>query len=338
MASDKTCQCDNGQAAEGDDCSSNGANECASCSAGFHLDGNNCVANVCSCSNGVPAENTACTTHNTNICASCTGAFHLADGSCVANECVCSNGAAASGAACTTNGQNICASCNTGYRLDSGSCVANVCVCENGTPGEGESCEVHGSTVCSECDENYDLDNGFCKDSSQCFCENGQIPTRRVLSHVLDVTRDFSFLHEAPGLAETRGLEAIGPAASVTTNSSGRTAQRRLVDADNSCDYVFDGFCDEPDEYCLPHTDCSDCVAAGHYTASCCVDSPDFRDAVGDESCAEWAAWWEDPDNGNCDTVYTGYEDEMANIRNACPVACGECVRERIVSLIASPT
>ncbi len=106
----------------------------------------------------------------------------------------------------------------------------------------------------------------------------------------------------------------------------------------NTCSTAFDGVCQESiaisDETCDRRTDCSDCVAAGYYTASCfgaCADDTDFTDYVGAESCAEWAAFWEDPDNGSCDTIYTGYEDEMANIRNACPVTCGVCVSERIV-------
>ena len=77
------CTCANGQGAQRTECPTNGTAKCVSCSVGYHLVGDSCVANVCSCPNGTAATGNACTSHNAVKCSACTsGNQPNADGTC----------------------------------------------------------------------------------------------------------------------------------------------------------------------------------------------------------------------------------------------------------------
>ena len=51
------------------------------------------------------------------ICASCNAGFTLNGNPCQAITCTCTSGTAATEASCTSEGENICASCNAGFTL-----------------------------------------------------------------------------------------------------------------------------------------------------------------------------------------------------------------------------
>ena len=84
-----------------------------------------CEANTCSCPNGTPATGAACTTKNPVKCASCKAGYTLNGTTCTPNTCTCSNGTPATGAACTKNKAVKCASCATGFHAVGDRCVAN---------------------------------------------------------------------------------------------------------------------------------------------------------------------------------------------------------------------
>ena len=77
------------------------------------------TTNSCTCENGTAATGAACTTDGAELCATCNNGFTLDRTACTVNICTCKNGMAATGAACTTDGAEGCATCNNGFTLDS---------------------------------------------------------------------------------------------------------------------------------------------------------------------------------------------------------------------------
>ena len=194
------CYCDNGVAANGTACTTNGTNICSSCSDGYHKTTNDtCTQNVCSCTNGVAANGTACTTNGTNICSSCSGGYYKTTNNtctgcttcgtgftettacfsasnrvCTQNVCSCANGVAANGTACTANGTNICSSCSGGYhQTTNNTCTQNVCSCTNGVAANGTACTANGTNICSSCSGGYHQTTNNTCTQNVCSCTNG---------------------------------------------------------------------------------------------------------------------------------------------------------------------
>ena len=140
VSSGPACTCTNGTPDVGNDCSAEGEHECASCDAGYHLDGTagaqTCEANTCVCPGGTPDAGADCAVDGATECASCNAGYRL-DGTagtqtCAANTCVCTPAgsnydggaaditAAATGADCTADGDDICVSsgCSTDINGD----------------------------------------------------------------------------------------------------------------------------------------------------------------------------------------------------------------------------
>merc|ERR1719498_1109261 len=61
------CNCANGIAATGSQCTTNGAHKCTHCKTGYSLSAGKCIK-VCSCSNGAAATGSACARHGTHKC------------------------------------------------------------------------------------------------------------------------------------------------------------------------------------------------------------------------------------------------------------------------------
>eukprot|EP01047_Picozoa_sp_COSAG01_P010797 COSAG01_NODE_464_length_16617_cov_126.274428_2_plen_2436_part_00 len=84
------------------------------------------VCNRCTCTNGNAATGLECTSNGANICASCRKGYVLVYGSCTKPvTCVCQHGTPATGNVCPTNGATMCSSCTTGHTLNvaTGSCM-----------------------------------------------------------------------------------------------------------------------------------------------------------------------------------------------------------------------
>ena len=166
------CTCENGDGATGADCPTHGDAVCASCAAGFHLDGTACVANQCTCANGIGTSGTDCPTHDTAKCASCASGYYLDGTACTENQCTCADGTGATGADCPADGDAVCASCDIGYHLDGTTCAENACICTNGTGATGVLCSAHDDVKCASCDAGYHLEGSECA-PNQCTCAGG---------------------------------------------------------------------------------------------------------------------------------------------------------------------
>ena len=79
-----TCQCENGNGVEGDECPSSETYKCAACNPGYHLNQENnlCEENLCNCDNGAGASGLSCPKKNDNKCASCNPGFYLKNNNC----------------------------------------------------------------------------------------------------------------------------------------------------------------------------------------------------------------------------------------------------------------
>ena len=98
-----------------------------------------CRLRVCGCGNGQGTTGIACSSIGANICASCADGYHLntATKSCDLNVCICQNGVGANGTGCAhSNGTSLhasakCASCGSSYFLSSATCQACM-LCQSG--------------------------------------------------------------------------------------------------------------------------------------------------------------------------------------------------------------
>lgn len=114
--------------------------------------------NRCTCSNGTTATGLDCTTDGAEVCASCQPGFHLAvDGTCGANTCICHDGTEATGAECTADGETICVSCAPGFSIANAICTENSCSCDDGSAATGAECTSNGTTICTACNSGFAL-------------------------------------------------------------------------------------------------------------------------------------------------------------------------------------
>jgi hypothetical protein len=162
-----SCTCENGEAATGSACTSDGT-KCASCNEGYDLGGGSCVERSCACENGEAATGRDCPDYVFAKCMSCNDGYYRMDDAwnevwCEPFVCTCENGEAATGSACTSSGTK-CASCESGYVLEGTDCVpVTTCTCDNGSPATGSACTSDG-TKCMLCDERFSLlANNECK-------------------------------------------------------------------------------------------------------------------------------------------------------------------------------
>lgn len=147
-----------------------------------------CRANQCTCDNGDAAIGASCTSDGAEVCDSCEDGYSLSNGACVENQCTCDNGDAATGADCTENNAENCASCGDGFELNAdnaclrvtcdpgqhlessflggSSCVDNVCRCDNGDGHTGLDCATHDEESCASCGDGYELIGGFCEEEA----------------------------------------------------------------------------------------------------------------------------------------------------------------------------
>lgn len=105
------CTCNNGEAAQGEQCAKPGSVTCARCVKGFHLTGGACQPNVCQCSNGQPVIGADCTSHGANHCKACNSFYHKSGKDCHANQCKCSGGWVGGGP-CRSHGGQQCGGCH----------------------------------------------------------------------------------------------------------------------------------------------------------------------------------------------------------------------------------
>ena len=195
------CLCDNGNPKTGTECTDHNTNMCADCNDFYHINGEDCDANVCTCADqsgnnawtGTPHGVGECNVHNANECASCDSAgYHVpadtydsanpdASLECEAKVCVCANGAsfAKADGACDVHGDNQCTDCDEYYHLstyetDTDNCNANVCTCTGGTAAGVGECDDHDTEQCMDCDDfgyTVDVSTGGCK-ANECICES----------------------------------------------------------------------------------------------------------------------------------------------------------------------
>ena len=167
------CDCTNGQAAAGANCTDDGAVKCMGCDAGFRLENELCVSNTCFCNNGTTVTGAQCIQDGAERCTECNAGFRLENELCVSNSCFCNNGTAVSGAQCIEDGMFMCASCADGFNmLDDGTCILDECDCTNGQGATGANCEGYGATKCVSCNAGFRLENERCEENT-CSCNNG---------------------------------------------------------------------------------------------------------------------------------------------------------------------
>ena len=208
QCSTKTCACENGSGASGDECSNHGDNLCKSCNTGFWLNGITCESctagsascdkngKTLSCKSGFVLENDACSScpqgsYRTNdplmqACSSCgenviacdpsTGTiiscnenYYLEE---VANECkelkTCASSEYES-LAPTSNG--------TTFTADR-QCSTKNCTCENGSGASGDECSNHGNHLCKSCNSGFWLNGTTCESCGDytLSCDNNGNP------------------------------------------------------------------------------------------------------------------------------------------------------------------
>ena len=168
----KSCVCDNGIAAEEDECPTNGAMKCKSCNTKYYLKNNMCHvhSSVCTSEQYQAQEPTG-----------------EQDRICKPNKCTCVHGGAATGIDCHVDGSlcteeapcNICAECNKGYQNHNNICIPHVCTCDGGIEKNLEGCDDYddprcchpSGEYCLTCNEGYEMTGNECK--TKCTCLNG---------------------------------------------------------------------------------------------------------------------------------------------------------------------
>ncbi len=142
--------------------------------------GDRCVENKCTCLHGNEATGAACTTDGAEQCASCpTAGYQLNGITCVGNTCRCPHVAPACGpprATVVVRGPRRCRSCDPGYHPDIENpwvCSLNRCRCTDGTPAKGTDCPTPFADKCvAPCNEGYYLQGTVCEEKA-CTCANG---------------------------------------------------------------------------------------------------------------------------------------------------------------------
>lgn len=186
----KVCQCNNGIGISDGSCIDETDNRCSECLVGFHLQHENCVANLvcadnqhldilqgtrfqetslicrdneCMCANGVSATDT-CTRHMDHICVSCDDGFLKKEGRCIPNSLY----DFALGYYLPENikplFEDLCIA--PGVKLviddenDTQECIDKVCQCEHGTPISNGGCFDETLNKCDSCEEGFHLKIG----------------------------------------------------------------------------------------------------------------------------------------------------------------------------------
>ncbi|CAD7968951.1 unnamed protein product [Amoebophrya sp. A25] len=191
------CKCAHGVAQTGEHCVEDYAQSCASCDAGFTLDGEECVRNACECPHGTGSAGEACPVDAEIRCEQCFEGYHLIPRSvlnatsvatpqtltgpspmtCAVNECSCAGGVGATGADCPSHGAAFCSNCTEpGFFMKApGECEEKQCVCDltTGTAAKGVECPAPHANVCSVCHEGYHLDGHSCV-KNVCNCPHGE--------------------------------------------------------------------------------------------------------------------------------------------------------------------
>jgi Notch-like protein len=204
------CKCTNGVVA--DVCPQHDTNICKSCDEGFVKDESDQCVKSCVCDNGIAAEEDECPTNGAMKCKSCNTKYYLKnnmchvhssvctseqyqaqeptgeqDRICKPNKCTCVHGGAATGIDCHVDGSlcteeapcNICAECNKGYQNHNNICIPHVCTCDGGIEKNLEGCDDYddprcchpSGEYCLTCNEGYEMTGNECK--TKCTCLNG---------------------------------------------------------------------------------------------------------------------------------------------------------------------
>jgi len=174
-ATPNQCTCDHGTGASGGDCPSDGDAKCASCEAGYYLDGDACSVNQCTCSNGTPGTATTCPADGAAKCVACESGHSLAADECTADPCnptqVFKSNFAVAGSISGATGTSVAVVCEEGYTgsgsvtcQPSGEFTALVCaaaecqaaeVADSSHATPGSITGVTGDSVAVTCDDGY---------------------------------------------------------------------------------------------------------------------------------------------------------------------------------------
>lgn len=182
---DNVCDCGNGTAVVSGAglCITDGANQCASCNAGFFLNFSTAACQQCQsiifpAGSGVANDScTACTGGSPENCtvASCAPGYTAsagdpAPGACEGNSCVCPDGTPSAGLDCKNDGDAGCSACDPFHHMNSAGtgCPSNECSCLNGAAHPPSECAVHGSNSCDTCNGGFYLGDGVSPDCLSC--------------------------------------------------------------------------------------------------------------------------------------------------------------------------
>ena len=187
------CECANGVAFDGDDCTVHGATHCSVCDETYHPqvytffefsdyrnttidhDFVKCKPNGCTCDDnlpGIPVNSSLCLNNNLENCASCespyaylyaydsttplySGASGVSGFTCLPKVCDCDNGSG-DDVTCLDPTIKRCKSCDPGYELVDFECLP-VCDCEHGVAVNPRICIGTGVEQCEYCNANYTL-------------------------------------------------------------------------------------------------------------------------------------------------------------------------------------
>lgn len=272
----------------------NGSASCGDCLAGYHPEGDDCVAdidcqpNTCSahgdCDDASGAPVCTCDLeYSGDHCDVCADGFHWnADGTaCTSDLCDPNPCNELHKSVCTADGDQAVCSCDNGYHDDGGDCVADTDCQPNTCSGHGVCDDTSGSPVCT-CDAGYTgdicdaCDNGYQDNDGDTVCE--------------------------PDCA-TSGLDCgdhgdcdDGNGQAVCTCDTGYTgAACNICDIgyqDNDDDTVCEPTCETSGLDCGGHGDCAD----GSGSAECDCDT-----GYAGQLCGQCDTGYQDNDsNGSC--------------------------------------